>query len=149
MASRLDAGSTIANRLAAKSIMASRLDAASMTPSMAPLTAKSVLRNASDFKFASRQSVYPLLAPKERKEQDKWAQEMIEIIAQCPELNDWTRRENPGGYQCKGEGHGMTDELLAEGLGGILALKMKKWGEFTGPYYPNAVTGKYERDASV
>ena len=39
----------------------------------------------------------------------------------------------------------MTDELLAEGKGGMLAIESKVWGEFKGPYYKNPVTGKHER----
>jgi hypothetical protein len=42
----------------------------------------------------------------------------------------------PGGYQCQGGGHGVTDELLAEGRGGILALSSKNWEVKDGPYYP-------------
>jgi len=126
----------------AKSRMASKLDFA---PSMAPPSIKSVLRTPEDFKMASRQSMYSSLPVAEQEEQDDWAQKMIERHGNCPEDKTWERRENPGGYQCDAGGHGMTDELLAEGKGGMLAIASKVWGDFKGPYYKNPVTGKHER----
>lgn len=137
--------SMMASRLDAASTMASRLDTASSFKSVAPFTAKSVLQTPDDFKFASRQTQRGSLAPRDLKEQDDWAQRMIKLVGVCPENNDWARKENPGGFQCLGGGHGMTDELLAEGLGGILAHPARKWGESKGPYYPDPNTGKYTR----
>jgi hypothetical protein len=137
--------SIMASRLDAASTMASRLDTASSFKSVAPFTAKSVLQTPDDFKFASRQTQRGSLAPRDLKEQDDWAQRMIKLVGVCPENNDWARKENPGGFQCLGGGHGMTDELLAEGLGGILAHPARKWGESKGPYYPDPSTGKYTR----
>ena len=133
------------SRLTQQSMMASRLDATSSFKSVAPSTAKSVLQTPDDFKFASRQTQRGTLAPRDLKEQDDWAQRMIKLVGACPENNDWARKENPGGFQCLGGGHGMTDELLAEGLGGILAHPARKWGESKGPYYPDPSTGKYTR----
>ena len=50
----------------------------------------------------------------------------------------------PGGYQCNGFGHGITDELLAEGKGGLFALPAKDWNNKQGPYYPSSDgSGKY------
>lgn len=53
----------------------------------------------------------------------------------------------PGeGYQCLGGAHGISDQLLTEGLGGILVIDNKgkprhehtyNWYEMKGPYYPN------------
>jgi hypothetical protein len=137
--------SMMASRLDAASTMASRLDTASSSKSVAPFTAKSVLQTPDDFKFASRQTQRGSLAPRDLKEQDDWAQRMIKLVGVCPENNNWARKENPGGFQCLGGGHGMTDELLAEGLGGILAHPARKWGESKGPYYPDPNTGKYTR----
>ena len=65
----------------------------------------------------------------------------------CPEGYTWTRR--PGGYQCNGGGHGVTDELLAERKGGIYGLRCKKWRDWEGKrvgeqglYYPDS-KGEY------
>lgn len=49
----------------------------------------------------------------------------------------------PGGYQCKGGAHGVTDDLLAEGKGGIWTLPKWNWEVKKGPYYPRG--GKYYR----
>lgn len=43
----------------------------------------------------------------------------------------------PGGYQCHGGGHGVTDELLAEGTGGVYVMRTKEWDKKEGPYYPH------------
>jgi hypothetical protein len=80
----------------------------------------------------------------DQKTQTKWAQSMIERVGACPENYQWVRRENPGGYQCKGGGHGMTDELIAEAKGGIMAHPTKKWEESDGIYYQDPSTGKWK-----
>jgi hypothetical protein len=95
--------------------------------------------------MASKQPNYATLTPQEKTEQDNWAQEMIKRVGACPENFDWVRRENPGGYQCEGGGHGITDELLAEGKGGIMVLATKKWGQSKGPYYLDPESGKFQR----
>jgi hypothetical protein len=74
------------------------------------------------------------LDSKEREDQEKWAQELIKRSGACPEGFEWNRK--PGGYQCGGGAHGVTDELLAEGLGGLWALENKDWNSKEGPYYP-------------
>lgn len=95
--------------------------------------------------MASKQPNFATLTPKEQTEQNNWAQEMIKRVGACPEKFEWVRRENPGGYQCEGGGHGITDELLAEGMGGILALATRKWGESKVPYYLNPESGEFKR----
>jgi hypothetical protein len=139
--------SIMASKLDIASQMASRLDAASTFKSMAPSASKSILRSLDDFEFASRQSQYSSLGPKDRKTQDNWAKNQIKLIGACPDgWENWQRRENPGGYQCEKGAHGITDDLLAEGKGGILVLYSKIWGESDGrPYYPDPITGKHVR----
>lgn len=67
---------------------------------------------------------------------------MLKTMASCPQGYHWERRENPGGFQCARGGHGVTDTLLEEGKGGILAFfeeKGKKWEveeDLEGVYYP-------------
>lgn len=101
--------------------------------SMAPPGTKSIFLSPRDISMASRQTQIEHLPPKERDEQEQWAQELIRRIGACPEGYDWTRM--PGGYQCKGRGHAITDDMLEEGKGGIWALPTKKWEEKDGPYY--------------
>jgi hypothetical protein len=43
----------------------------------------------------------------------------------------------PGGYQCVAGGHGVTDELLAEGKGGVFVMRTRDWKMKEGPYYPH------------
>jgi hypothetical protein len=113
--------------------------------SLAPPSTKSILVTPKDIHMASRQPNFATLTPKEQTEQNDWAQDMIKRVGACPENFEWVRRENPGGYQCEGGGHGITDELLAEGKGGIMAHATKKWGESKGPYYPDPESGKFKR----
>jgi len=112
--------------------------------SMAPPTAKSILQTPNDIKMASRQTRIETLPPRDRKEQEEWAQNMIKRAGVCPENFAWKRQ--PGGYQCEGGGHGITDELLAEGKGGIMAHRTRKWEVSEGPYYqdPNTL-GRFLR----
>jgi hypothetical protein len=101
--------------------------------SKAPPTARTILTTPEDVKMASRQTRIENMAPEDRKTQEKWAQSMIKRAGVCPENYAWRRR--PGGYQCEGRGHGITDELLAEGKGGIMALSTRQWEIKDGPYY--------------
>lgn len=68
------------------------------------------------------------------------AHQLIAKAIKCPEGYEWERRENPGGYQCGGKGHGTTDTLLAEGKGGLVTLLGKRnWDnpkDFEAVYYP-------------
>ena len=101
---------------------------------MAPPGTKSIFLNPHDISMASRQTQIDTLPPEERDEQEEWAQELIRRSGACPQGYDWNRM--PGGYQCKGGGHGITDDMLEEGKGGMWALPTKKWDEKVGPYYP-------------
>lgn len=110
-----------------------------MAPS-APASAPSILHGREDIKMASRQPFIEDLPEDERQKQEEWAQDMIKRAAACPEGYDWNRM--PGGYQCRGGGHGMTDELLAEGKGGLYGLRTRNWEVKDGPYYPDG-KGKF------
>jgi hypothetical protein len=101
--------------------------------SMAPPGTKSILISPRDLKMASRQPLIDTLDSQDREAQEKWAQELIKRSGACPEGYEWNRM--PGGYQCRGGGHGMTDEMLAEGKGGLWALPTKNWEVKLGPYY--------------
>lgn len=87
--------------------------------SKAPSYAKSILTTPEDIQMASRQTRIESLPPEDCKTQEQWAQSMIKRAGVCPERYSW--RRIPGGYQCEGRGHGITDELLAEGKGGMMA----------------------------
>ncbi|RDL41632.1 uncharacterized protein BP5553_01611 [Venustampulla echinocandica] len=106
----------------------------------APPSVPSILFSLDDLKMASRQPFIDDLPEDERQKQEEWAQEMIKRAAACPEGYDWNRM--PGGYQCRGGGHGMTDELLAEGKGGLYGLRTRNWEAKDGPYYPDG-KGKF------
>jgi hypothetical protein len=101
---------------------------------MAPPGTKSIFLNPHDITMASRQTQIDALPPKERDEQEEWAQDLIKRSGACPQGYDWNRK--PGGYQCRGGGHGITDDMLAEGMGGMWALPTKTWAVKEGPYYP-------------
>jgi hypothetical protein len=102
---------------------------------------KSLRPGDKDKVWASRQSVYKSLKPDEKKEQDAWANRIIMYYGRCPEKFGWKRREEPGGYQCNGGGHVVTDELLQDVVDkdkfGIYASEKRAWDESTwdGPYY--------------
>jgi len=73
--------------------------------------------------MATRQLKYETLAPKERNEQEEWAQKQLKKSI-C--FNGYKKRREIGGYRCQpGEGsvytgsgcHFITDELLVEGKG--------------------------------
>lgn len=102
--------------------------------SIAPLFARSILTNPEDIKMASRQTQYKSLALDEREKQDKWAQTMIKRTGSCPEGFEWERTDDA--YRCKGKHHYITDELLREGMGGVMALlDANIEHDRLGPYY--------------
>lgn len=107
----------------------------SLRPEPTKLATKSFLVTPEDLKMASRQTRIETLPPREREAQEKWAQTQIKATGQCPEGYGWDRR--PGGYQCLGGGHGMLDENLADGFGGVYLLRTKDWNEKDGVYYPH------------
>lgn len=112
--------------------------------SMAPPIARSILQTPEDVKMASRQTRIESLPPVGRKAQEEWAQSMIKRAGVCPENFAWKRQ--PGGYQCEGGGYGITDGLLAEGKGGIMAHRTRKWEVSEGPYYQDPNTpGRFLR----
>lgn len=65
--------------------------------------------------MAARQLEYEKLAPAEQKLQDEWVKE--QKISVCPYREPYRRVK--GGYMCYGNSHYVTDELVAEGKGGI------------------------------
>ncbi|KAI9048007.1 hypothetical protein LZ554_007805 [Drepanopeziza brunnea f. sp. 'monogermtubi'] len=111
--------------------------------STAPPRIKSVLVSAADRKMASLQTKIATLSPPERKAQETWAQSVIAQTSQCPQDFGWERRDDHAGYQCAGRNHFASDELVAEGKGGVYFLPTEslsapgslslRWG----PYYPD------------
>lgn len=97
----------------------------------------SLLRSNYDISMASKQINFPSMSGKERLEQSQWVQSQLhgELGEGCKEGYAW--EERPGGWQCKGGAHAVTNELLKEGKGGIYVLPDKKWGSplAKGPYY--------------
>jgi hypothetical protein len=86
--------------------------------------------------MASRQTKINELDSASRKEQDAWARSKIgEMPDVCPQKFAYQRRGN--GYVCGGGSHFMTDELIAEGMGGMYAIKgAGDWeNRSDGPYY--------------
>jgi hypothetical protein len=79
------------------------------------------------------------MAPAEQRAQNVWAQEIIKGTGVCPQDFGWERVE-PYGYQCLGKHHLITDELLAQGRGGLWLVPAGKAGKMDtrwGPYYPD------------
>ena len=73
--------------------------------------------------MGSRQTKIESLPPKERAEQEAWAQEQLQQNAGvCVAGFAWYRIE--GGYRCHGGNHMVADELLAEGKGGYYCRKL-------------------------
>lgn len=84
--------------------------------------------SAHDITMATRQTEYELLAPKEQKKQEEWAQKKMAELGQCPANFKWIRV--PGGYNCDAGNHWMTDALVAEGKGGFLVLNTYMGGSY-------------------
>ncbi|PMD40604.1 hypothetical protein L207DRAFT_382515, partial [Hyaloscypha variabilis F] len=104
-----------------------------------PASAASVLRTPEDQRMASRQTRITTMSPAERSRQEQWAQTILRTVPHsCPQGHEWKRIEDPPGYYCKMGGHCITDELLAQGRGGICivpGIKIKKMWPLWGPYY--------------
>jgi hypothetical protein len=96
----------------------------------------SIFTSPADIKMASRQTHIETMAPAERQRQEQWAQTMITRTSSCPQEFAWMRVD--GGYVCAGGHHHISDELLAEGQGGLFLLpnRLSLTGCF-GPYYPD------------
>jgi hypothetical protein len=100
--------------------------------------------------MASRQTRIESMPPNERQEQERWAQSQLkQLSGTCPLGFEWGRI--PGGYRCQPYGpppnglHKVTDELLAEGKGGVYCQNFdSSWFEddFRGPFYPNGSHGE-------
>lgn len=95
-----------------------------------------IFQSAHDVQMASRQQHIESMAPTERGTQESWAQTMIQRTASCPQQYSWSRIG--GGYQCKGGHHYISDQLLAEGNGGVMLLiNPSQIDPNYGPYYPD------------
>jgi len=88
----------------------------------AKISATTAYTDKHDIEMATRQIKYDKLTPQQQREQDRWAEEKMRTVgAPCPAGFGWIRV--PGGYNCFGGTHWMSDELLVEGF-----------GRFLGPY---------------
>ena len=99
-----------------------------------------MLRTERDFKMASRQARIDSLPARERREQEKWAnEELNNIPGACVDGYSYSRVD--GGYVCHMNICLITDQLLAEGRAGYHLLCMQKsWGQERtrhGPFYPS------------
>lgn len=116
-----------------------------------PAHVRSIFENAQDREMASRQTQIASMQPEQRKEQNNWAQKMIRKAriktSACPSDYKWQRIEAPPGYQCEKGGHLVSDELIAEGKGGIFVVPggkrdRRKTDFLWGPYYQASGRGK-------
>lgn len=102
-----------------------------------PSNAKNFLSTLDDQTFASKQTRINTLPPDERRKQESWAQTMIQKAGVCPSGFDWRRVTD--GYHCNGRGtHFISDDLLAEGRGGVFYVPAGLHGRLQpkwGPYY--------------
>ncbi|KAF8846795.1 hypothetical protein BDZ45DRAFT_388774 [Acephala macrosclerotiorum] len=122
---------------------------ATITKSLAFTDAKSIMEDEKIMK--SVRSTVPLkslatlatahsnrasMTPKEKTKHDKDVTETNKGLDPCPEAFQFNRVS--GGYVCSRGGHGMTDEMLEEGMGAICAFEQDelfKWSMKRGPYY--------------
>ena len=116
-----------------------------------PAHVLSIFENAQDREMASRQTQIASMRPEQRKEQNNWAQKVIRKArietSACPSDYKWQRIEAPPGYQCEKGGHLVSDELIAEGKGGIFVVPggkrdRRKTDVLWGPYYQASGRGK-------
>jgi hypothetical protein len=117
------------------------------TSAKSHLPSETTFKSDYDKKMASRQTRIETLAPQEREEQETWAQtQLSQLSTACPEGWGWGRI--PGGYQCRPMGmlgnHKVTDELLAEGKGGVY-YRISSFGRWHGPFYEEPDLKKREQ----
>ncbi|EHL01172.1 hypothetical protein M7I_2865 [Glarea lozoyensis 74030] len=116
--------------------------------------AKSILATPEDFKMAQTQLHRDELEGVEAEEQDEWARKMIATIPNaCPDKMAFERHDTLPLYMCAKGGHAVTDELLAEGLGGLMAAPKGRappggfpFEEFEGPFYLDEESEFYVTD---
>ncbi|KAE8443156.1 hypothetical protein EG329_002325 [Mollisiaceae sp. DMI_Dod_QoI] len=114
--------------------------------SKAPSFAKSTFTSRKDEEMAKRQTKFESLPPSERVKQEEWAQDQIRQQGLCPGRVPWIRV--PGGYQCIAVQHYMTDEILAEGKGGMFFFDIfslsgtSRVRKYLGPYYLDKSFGR-------
>ncbi|RDL32025.1 uncharacterized protein BP5553_09427 [Venustampulla echinocandica] len=128
----------------------------SHTPSAPP--AGPGYTNPHDIEMASRQTRIESLPPHERKEQDEWVQSKLNLHSHvCPVGFLWDRID--GGYICQGGSHRVTDELLADGRGGLYVpgfprrgsrrIPLRHGREWQGPKYPEDFQKMYTEIAAL
>lgn len=108
---------------------------------------RSILNSPADIQMASRQPTINQLQGAEREAQEEWAEDKLsKLDTGCPQNYGWSRRGD--GYLCDGGSHYITDALLAEGMGGLFAVKNKHdWqNRSQGPYY---LVGKNEEGKNL
>jgi hypothetical protein len=152
--SRDDARQSKAGPPAAKSQAYRSQQQSVMARPAASTRAKSILATPEDMKMAQTQLQRDELQGVEAEEQDEWARKMIASIPNaCPDKMAFERHETLPLYMCAKGGHAVTDELLAEGLGGLMAAPKGRapaggfpFEEFEGPFYLDEESGFYVTD---
>ncbi|KAF4616218.1 hypothetical protein G7Y89_g15190 [Cudoniella acicularis] len=99
---------------------------------------RSIFTSPKDIEMASRQLKIQSLSGNKRRDQEKWAQTIIQKAGICPQGFAWkTTGLFSGGYICEGKKHTITHSLLAEGLGGVFLYPDPEYApdEAFGPYY--------------
>ncbi|KUJ19429.1 uncharacterized protein LY89DRAFT_613075, partial [Mollisia scopiformis] len=86
--------------------------------SFPPPGTKSFFRNKRDEEFASRQRNFDKLPKPEQQENEVWVQDYMKRSGPCPQNFKWERRGK--GLHCTGGNHYVTDDLIAEGKGGMM-----------------------------
>jgi hypothetical protein len=120
-------------------------------PPTAISRARSILTTPHDERMAKSQLHRDELTGRDAEEQDNWARKMIALIPNaCPDNNAFVRSDTHPLYMCEGNGHAVTDELLADGRGGLMASPVKDgsypFEDFEGPFYLDPTTGLYLTD---
>ncbi|KUJ13764.1 uncharacterized protein LY89DRAFT_650751 [Mollisia scopiformis] len=103
---------------------------------------RSLLTTPEDVKMASKMSQFKSMTPTQQKKQQSWFDGYAKDSKCCPENNEWVRADS--GMICSEGGHGMTDEMIEEGLGAICAMPKGckgDWSKRCGPYYQVADKG--------
>ncbi|EPE30863.1 hypothetical protein GLAREA_03830 [Glarea lozoyensis ATCC 20868] len=76
---------------------------------------KTLLKTERDITMASRQLSINKMSPEERKKQETWCREQIDLAGACIAGFGWVRQKH--GFRCSGGNHYISDQLLSLGLG--------------------------------
>ena len=109
--------------------------------SRAPPHVKSILTIPTNTHMASLQTRLHTLSPPALQKQDIWARTQLLRSGVCPQGYAWDKCDDfGGGYLCQGKKHFVSNQLLADGQGGVfLWAGWPEPEEIYGPYYRDEV----------